>query len=85
MRILVIGGRLSLMQHEIRSMCGPGVEHYSTRCIVETDDSYLHYTVLIDEMDLDRFRGQRFDVILEHSTFRGERRLLDILRTMVLR
>lgn len=85
MRILMVGNRMDVMKNDVHGMCGPKVRHHTARCTVETDDSYLIYTVLRDEHDLDRFRGQRFDVILEHGSYRGDIRLLNLLRDMVLR
>ena len=87
MRILMIGNELGYMRTDLMHNTIEGqVVHKRATCELEfKDGTFIKYHVVRDHRDVERLYGLRFDMIVEHPTFRGSPEFLQEIRAHVLR
>lgn len=89
MRILVVCGSMRDIRMAF-DLCDSTVMRIYQPTTLQKEGGMVHFAVLNTAHDLERFRGLRYDVIIEHESFNLRRsllvgRLLYELRKMVLR
>lgn len=89
MKILMFGGRYSTMVEEIRqsinvnsleSRRSNGLDQFTMK-----DGSSIHIAVINHIHDVNKLRGLRFDLIIEHPSFCKNADILYCVQSMVLR
>jgi hypothetical protein len=84
MRILVVGQQTAIMLDDMKRNAKFGWKFNFVRKSATNGPDEMQFHHLTKREDLERMRGQRFDLIVEHPTFNAFG-LLSELRTMVLR
>lgn len=89
MKILMFGGRYSTMMDEVRqnlnvnsleSRRSNGLDQFTMK-----DGSTIHVAIINHMHDVDKLRGLKFDLIIEHPSFCKNIDILYFLRGMVLK
>lgn len=82
----MIGGRMNAMMEDvIRNTTIIKEVHRTTGRILFKDGSEMVLRSITQDRDAEMIRGQRFDMVLEHGSFRGPYDLLQLIRLTVLR
>jgi hypothetical protein len=88
MRVLVLCGNMNAVK-ECMLLVGPNVTRYEPQNMVDRHDGCVVYRIVHRLRDVDRLAGMRFDVIVEHDSYRPpiiERsEIMHRIRAMVLR
>lgn len=88
MRILMIGGNIPAMLGDVlRNSNGASVlsSNHAVGRVTYADGTEVWCRVIRGMVDTHMLRGLRFDLIMEHPSYRGGVAEVDALRAMVLR
>lgn len=88
MKILVVGGNMTAMMEATIQGLAPSSIHRilkTTSRVEVKPNSTIDHVVIRNEMDTERLRGIRYDLVVEHASFPRDYNLWSLVRHMVLR